>query len=193
MEIQPATKLWLLNNNDSPQRSQRQGPGGPGGRPGGPTQPKRSSRLNIWLLIIFAVMAVIYLYQYFNANNTSSNAPQRDELTYTQFYEQINAGNIKDATLIGQTDITGDFRTPVNNLSQYHVYQLPNGDNQLPQLLISKGATVVYQNPPDNSFWINLLIAFLPWVLLIGLFIFFSRRAHRVSRASLASARAGPN
>jgi cell division protease FtsH len=177
MGIPLARIHWLLNNNNSPQRQQQQGPGR-GGRPGGQSPQNRPSMFNRWLLIIFAVMIIVYLYQYFNAsNNSSSSTPQRDQLTYTQFYDQINAGNIKDATFNGQTDITGDFRQPVNGYTQYHVYQLPNGDNQLPQLLISKGATVVYQAPQDNSFFINLLIAFLPWVFLIGAFVFFSRRA----------------
>jgi cell division protease FtsH len=44
-------------------------------------------------------------------------------------------------------------------------------------LLIQNNAKVIYQPPPDNSFWLNLLITFLPWVFLIGLFFFFSRRA----------------
>jgi cell division protease FtsH len=54
---------------------------------------------------------------------------------------------------------------------------LPNGDPQLPQLLQSKGVTVSSQPPQDNSFWLNLLIAFLPLVLIIALFVFLSRRA----------------
>ncbi len=177
MGIPLARTHWLLNNNNSPQRQQldpgRNGRSGPGGQ----SPQNRPSMLNRWLLIIFVVMIGVYLYQYFSASSSSSSAPQRDQLTYTQFYDQINAGNIKDATFNGQIDITGDFRQPVNGYSQYHVYQLPNGDNQLPQLLISKGATVVYQAPQDNSLFVNLLIAFLPWVFLIGAFVFFSRRA----------------
>ena len=54
---------------------------------------------------------------------------------------------------------------------------MPNGDNQLPQLLLSKGAVVISQPPQDNSFWLNLLIALIPWVLVIGLFVFLTRRA----------------
>ncbi len=178
MNIPLAGRLWLLNNNNSPQRQQQQDPGR-GGRPGGqsPQNGSGPSMLNRWLLIIFVVMIVVYLFQYFNTSSSSSSTPQRDQLSYTQFYEQINKSNIKDATFNGQTDITGDFVQTVDGYSQYHVYQLPNGDTQLPQLLISKGATVVYQPPQDNSFFVNLLIAFLPWVFLIGLFIFFSRRA----------------
>ena len=132
--------------------------------------------LNRWLLIIVLVMLAIYAYSYFNSSN-NANAPQRDELSYNAYYDQINAGNIKTAIFNGQTDITGDFKNPVGPYKQYHVVQLPNGDNQLPQLLLSKGATVISQPPQDNSFWLNLLIAVIPWVLIIGLFIFLTRRA----------------
>src|SRR5579885_3685485 len=124
MGIPLARTHWLLNNNNSPQRQQldpRNGRSGPGGQ----SPQNRPSMLNRWLLIIFVVMIGVYLYQYFSASSSSSSAPQRDQLTYTQFYDQINAGNIKDATFNGQIDITGDFRQPVNGYSQYHVYQLP--------------------------------------------------------------------
>jgi cell division protease FtsH len=133
--------------------------------------------VNRWLLIIVGVMLALYAYMYFNNANNNSNTPQRDELSYSAFYNQIQQGNIKTATFIGTTDIQGDFRTPVDNYTTYHVVQLPNGDPQIEKELIDKGATVVNQPPADNSFWLNLLIGFLPWLFLIGLFIFFSRRA----------------
>ena len=85
--------------------------------------------------------------------------------------------NIKTAVFNGQTDITGEFRQPVDSYPQYRVVQLPNGDPHLPQLLQSKGVTVSSQPPQDNSFWLNLLIAFVPLLLVIALFIFLSRRA----------------
>jgi len=175
---QPTNIQRLQNNNNNlnngPQRQQNQLRPGPGGRPNG--QAPRGSRLNTWLLAIVVVMLVIYLYNFFSSSNNSSSS-QRAELSYSQFYDQINKGNIKDATIIGDSDIQGDFRQSVGQYSQYHVYQLPNGDPQLAQTLIKEGATVTTQPPPDNGFWLNLLIAFLPWVFLIGLFIFFSRRA----------------
>jgi len=122
------------------------------------------------------MMLGIYAYSYLNPANTS-NTSNRDELTYSSFYSQINDGNIKTAVFNGQTDITGQFQHPVGQYTQYHVIQLPNGDNQLPQLLLSKGAVVISQPPQDNSFWLNLLIALIPWVLVIGLFVFLTRRA----------------
>src|SRR5256714_12946370 len=174
MDKQPVNMHWLQNNNNkSPQRQQNQL--GPGGRPNGQT-PQRGSGINRWLLIIVLVMLGIYAYSYLNPAN-NSNTSNRDELTYSAFYSQINDGNIKTAVFNGQTDITGQFQHPVGQYTQYHVIQLPNGDNQLPQLLLSKDAVVISQPPQDNSFWLNLLIALIPWVLVIGLFVFLTRRA----------------
>src|SRR2546429_925761 len=174
MDKQPSNIHWLQNNNKkTPQRQQNQL--GPGSRPNGQT-PQRGPGINRWLLIIVLVMLGIYAYSYLNPANTS-NTSSRDELTYSSFYSQINDGNIKTAVFNGQTDITGQFQHPVGQYTQYHVIQLPNGDNQLPQLLLSKGAVVISQPPQDNSFWLNLLIALIPWVLVIGLFVFLTRRA----------------
>ena len=174
MDKQPANIHWLQNNNKkSPQRQQNQL--GSDNRPNGQT-PQRGPGINRWLLIIVLMMLGIYAYSYLNPANTS-NTSNRDELTYSSFYSQINDGNIKTAVFNGQTDITGQFQHPVGQYTQYHVIQLPNGDNQLPQLLLSKGAVVISQPPQDNSFWLNLLIALIPWVLVIGLFVFLTRRA----------------
>jgi cell division protease FtsH len=174
MDKQPENIYWLQNNNDRQQLRP-----GPPGRPNGqgPQKPPSSS-LNRWLLLIVLLMLGIYIFNYFNASSSSNTAPTSVDLTYTQFYQQINDKNVKTATFIGQTDIQGTLNTPVDGQTQYHVVQLPAGnDDQLPQKLISSGATVVYKPPTDNSFWLNILITFVPWILLIGLFIFFSRRA----------------
>src|SRR3989441_420118 len=191
MDKKPANKHWLQNNQMPPrqQNQLRPGPGRPNGQP-----PQRGiAPLNRWLLVIVLLMLGIFLYQVFN-NNNNSNTPPRDELSYSSFYNQINAGNVKSVTLIGSTDITGLFCTPVtasdgSTYSQFHVVQLPNGDPNLVPILTdprnnsykqpncASSTTVITQTPPDNSFWLNVLITFLPWVFLIGLFIFISRRA----------------
>ncbi|GAC1381865.1 MAG: ATP-dependent zinc metalloprotease FtsH [Ktedonobacteraceae bacterium] len=175
MEHQSANRLWLQNNN-TPQRQQNRMRPGPGGRPNNGQPPQGGSSLNRWLLIIVMVMLAIYGYSYFNSSN-ASNASQREELTYNQFYDQISAGNIKTAMFNGQVDITGDLKAPINGHNQYHVVQLPNGDTQLPQLLQNNKVVVSSQPSQDNSIWLNLLLLIVPWVLIIGLFIFLTRRA----------------
>src|SRR2546429_1261692 len=188
MEKQPANLLWLQNNNNSPQRQQNQLRPGPNGRPNGQPNPKGISPLNRWLLVIVLMMLGIFLFQIFN-NNSSSNTPQRTDLKYSELYNQIKQGNVKSVTITGTTDITGTFCQPVKNFNDFHVVQLPNGDpNLVPALTDPKNkdyqkptcadsTIVVTQAAQDNSFWLNILIAFLPWVFLIAIFIFISRRA----------------
>ncbi len=187
MEYEPARSYWLQNNNNSPQRPSNQLR--PGGRPNPNGQPpKRSmSSLNRWLLVIVVAMLGIYLYQFFSSSN-SSNTPQRTELQYSDLYNQIAQGNVKSVTIIGSTDITGTFCSPVQGNTTFHVVQLPNGDqNLLPTLtpgnpnyvkpVCASSITVISQPAQDNSFWLNILIAFLPWVFLIAIFVFLTRRA----------------
>ncbi len=177
MDKQPANLLWLQNNNNNtPGRQPNQLRPGPGGRPNGQPGQGGPSGLNRWLLVIVLVMLGIYAYSFFT-QNSNNNTNQVDQLAYSAYYDQINTGNIKTAVFNGQTDITGDFKQPVGSYTQYRVIQLPNGDPQLPQLLQSKGVVVSSQPPQENSFWLNLLIAFVPWILVIALFIFLSRRA----------------
>ena len=175
MHKEPANILWLQNNNNTPQRQQNQLR--PSGRQNGQTpQGGGSSNLNRWLLVIVLVMLGIYAYSFFSQNN-NNNTNQVDQITYSAYYDQINAEHIKTAVFNGQVDITGEFTQPVDSYTQYRVVQLPNGDPQLPQVLQNKGVTISSQQPQDNSFWLNLLIAFVPWLLVIALFIFLSRRA----------------
>ena len=191
MEKQLANVLWLQNNNNSPQRQQNQLRPGPGGRQNGQSPQKGISPLNRWLLVIVLMMLGIFLYQFFN-NNSNSNTPQRDELNYSDFYNKINAGNVKSITIIGSTDITGYFCQPVETstgkFDQFHVVQLPNADPNLVPILTdpqnknyrtptcADRTTVITQTAPDYT-WLNILITFLPWVFLIAIFIFISRRA----------------
>ncbi|HVU68753.1 MAG TPA: ATP-dependent zinc metalloprotease FtsH [Ktedonobacteraceae bacterium] len=186
MDNVPANVHWLQNNNGNapgprqpnsmrPNQGQNQGPGG--------QPPQRgSSSLNRWLLVIVILMLAVYLFQFFNNANTN-NTPSRTELKYSEFYQQINNDNIKTATFTGSTDITGQLCSPINNLKTYHVVQLPTGDDGLLKALTqskptcASQVTIISQPTPDNSFWLNLLLMVLPWVFLIGIFFFLTRRA----------------
>ena len=150
---------------------------GSDGRPNGqPFHQRPSNNLNKWLVLIVGIMLIVYIYNYFNSTVITS-APQQVELSYADFYKQVERKNVKVASFIGTSDITGQLKTPANGQNQYHVYQLPYPDPWLPQLLTDSGTTVNVESPPDNSLWINLLIGVLPWVFLIGAFFFLSRRA----------------
>ncbi|HKV58329.1 MAG TPA: ATP-dependent zinc metalloprotease FtsH, partial [Ktedonobacteraceae bacterium] len=188
MDKEPANRYWLQNNN-MPPRQQNQMRPGQGGRPNGQPPQRGMSSVNRWLLVIVLVMLGIYLYQFLSANNNNANQSQIKQLTYSDFIGQIKAGNIKSATITGSTDISGNFCTPLGSDTQYHVLQLPFADPNLLAMLNEPGSpsfvkpncqaqtTVVTQAPADNSFWLNILITFLPWIFLILIFVVISRRA----------------
>ncbi len=181
MENVLANIHWLQNNNGNAPGPRQQNQGRPNPNQGQNGQPPQRSSLNRWLLVIVLLMLGVYLFQFFNQSSTS--APTRTELQYSQFYTQIQSGNVKSATLTGQTDITGYFCSAVGGQIQYHVVQLPITDPGLiPTIQASKPTcatqtTVITQQPADNSFWLNILLTLLPWVFLIGVFFFLTRRA----------------
>jgi cell division protease FtsH len=182
MENVPANVLWLQNNNNPPgPRSQNPMRPNQGQGPNGQSPQRGSSSLNRWLLVVVILMLGVYLFQFFNANSNST--PTSTELPYGQFYQEIASGNIASATIIGSTDITGTLCSPINGLKQYHVVQLPFNDPGLLSALISNKpacgdqTTIVSQAPSDNSFWLNILLTLVPWIFLIAIFFFLTRRA----------------
>jgi cell division protease FtsH len=188
MNIELGNRDRLQNNNDKQQSPNSTGRPKPNGQP---SQQRPSNSLNKWLFLLVGVMLVIWLYNYFNTN-LSNNSSLQIEMSYSDYYKQVGiqngkpildsdrkplTPNVKTAVFTGSDSITGEFNHPVKGKTEYHVYQLPYADNQLPQDLIASKARVTSQAAQDNSIWVNLLTIILPWVLLLGLIFFFSRRA----------------
>src|SRR6266536_4916318 len=130
-----------------------------------------------------ALLAAGYLFL-FGQSSDMSGQPV-GEVPYSAFYQQVQAGNVKDATFQGQ-DITGEFKnalslTDANGnpvlTTQYHLTQLPNGDPNLVALL--NRYHVQYQAKPvaGNNSLLNIFVGFLPLLLVFGLIFFCARRA----------------
>jgi cell division protease FtsH len=170
-----------------------QGPSGPqppnngrNGNNGGPPRNTGTALLVRSLIIIGVILLGWYLFQYFFSQNSSSNNPNMVEVPYSTFYQQVQAGNVKDVTFQGQ-DANGDFYTAVKvtdsssgttkSGTSFHFTQLPNGDPNLTKLLNDNHVNYSAKPPADNNLVVNILINFLPWILLIGVFFFIARRA----------------
>src|SRR5689334_17327801 len=93
MDRQPGNKHWLQNSNDRPPTSP-----GSGGRPNGQNQqPRPGGGINRWLWLLVGIMLALFIFNYINNSNQSASSPQRVELSYTDFYQQIQKQNIKSA------------------------------------------------------------------------------------------------
>ena len=175
----------LPNDQEPPGRKRSNNPGNGDNTNGTSPGKKEPSQLRMVLLIVglIALLGAGYLFLIGQASNMSGQPV--GEVPYSAFYQQVQAGNVKDATFQGQ-DITGDFKNAVSLTdangdpvltTQYHLTQLPNGDPNLVALL--NKYHVQYQAKPvaGNNSLLNIFVGFLPLLLLFGVIFFIARRA----------------
>ncbi len=158
---------------------------GNGNNNGGNPRKSNMSLLVRSLIIIGVLLLGWYLFQYFFSSGSSSSNPNAIEIPYSTFYQEVQAGNVKDVTFQAQ-DVNGDFTTSqtITDTSgaqktgtTFHFTQLPNGDPNLVTLLNQYHVSYKALPPPDNNLLANILINFLPWVLVFAVFFFIFRRA----------------
>ncbi len=180
-----AIHMYQRNPNEQGPNSPQVPKNGSNGNNGGPPRFTGTALIVRSLIIIGVILLGWYIFQYFFTQNSSSNTATVIEVPYSTFYQQVQAGNVKNVTFQGP-DATGDFKQSVTvtdpssgttkSGTSFHFTQLPNGDPNLITLLNTYHVSYTAKPPADNTL-INTLISFLPWVLLIGVFFFIARRA----------------
>jgi cell division protease FtsH len=173
-------------NEQGPNSPQSPNNGNRNGNNGGPPRNTGTALLVRSLIIIGVILLGWYVFQYFATQNSTTNNANVVEIPYSTFYQQVQAGNVKEVTFQGQ-DATGDFYRSVTvtdpssgtskSGTSFHFTQLPNGDPNLTKLLNDNHVTYTAKAPADNNLLLNVLINFLPWILVIGVFFFIARRA----------------
>ena len=137
-------------------------------------------------LVIIALLSVLVAGSLFlNGQGSNMNSQPVGELPYSSFHQQVMHDNVVNAIFQGQ-DVTGDFKNAISLTdangnpvltNHYHLTQLPNGDPNLITLL--NQYHVQYQAKPvaDHNVLLNILVSFLPFILVFGVIFFISRRA----------------
>jgi cell division protease FtsH len=177
------THLYQRGSNDqSPTGQQHSNNGSNGSNSGSPRNNNR--QVLKFSLLIFGIVLILWTIAL--SFSQSSNVQQNvGELQYSAFYQQVQAGNVKDATFQGQ-DITGDFKNAISLndangnpvlATQYHLIQLPNGDPNLITLLNQNHVQYQAKPVPNTNPLLSILVSFLPLILVIGVIFFISRRA----------------
>ena len=108
-----------------------------------------------------------------------TNGPPRLTVPYTTFIEQVNADNVKDVTAQGNS-IQGDFKSSVTYGSAsgaaFQTERPVFAQDNLEALLQQHNVPITATPPGGQSALLTLLISFGPALLLIGGFLYLSRR-----------------
>ncbi|GAC1361461.1 MAG: ATP-dependent zinc metalloprotease FtsH [Ktedonobacteraceae bacterium] len=180
-----ATYMYQNPNDQGPRGSQRPDGGGNGNNSGNQQGGNGSPLLFRTIIILVVVIVGFFLFQLFTQSNSSSNGPDTIEVPYSMFYSEVKKGNVQNVVFQGQ-DATGTLRNAISvtdangnskSGNKFHFTALPDGDPTLNQLLQQYHVQVQAKPASDNNLLWGVLLNFLPWVLVIGVFFLIFRRA----------------
>ncbi|HSI40446.1 MAG TPA: ATP-dependent zinc metalloprotease FtsH [Xanthobacteraceae bacterium] len=118
----------------------------------------------LWVIIVLLLLALFSLFQN-PAQRQSTN-----DVSFSQLLTEVDAGRVRDVLIQGP-EISGTF----NDGRTFQTYS-PN-DPGLIQRLYGKGVAITAKPLTDNVPWfVSLLISWLPFIALIGVWIFLSRQ-----------------
>ncbi len=137
-----------------------------------------------YIAVFFIVFAFLYAWNSF----FSTGAPAQYTVNYSQFIEQLNAGNIKSVS-IKALHVSGEFVKEVNiqfqgekkpaNVKYFQTF-LPSfqGEGLLSQLR-EKKVIINIESAEQAYFW-QIMIGILPWALIIGFWVLMMRRNQKI-------------
>ncbi len=120
---------------------------------------------NLLLWIIIGVILVIIF------SNFGTRKEAGDKLTYSQFLQSVEQGNVSSVTIADQS-IEGTTR----NNSHFTTYMPMANDQYLIGELIKKGVNVTGRPPEQEGLLMRIFINWFPMLLLIGVWVFFMRQ-----------------
>ena len=144
----------------------------------------RSPQNRMMFVLVLLFLAMFIWSQYF-----STQAQPRYAISYSQFIQQLNSGNVKSVT-INKLEVDGELKAKADILpeggekavpvTQFQTF-LPvfQGEGLISKLGEKNVAISVVSAEKGGVFW-GLVVGMLPWVFLIGFWIFMVRRSQQI-------------
>lgn len=118
-------------------------------------------------ILLWMVIGIILITVF---NNFGPQQPSEEHLSYSTFVNDIKQGNVRAVTITEQ-NIKGIFHNNKVFTSYLPMHQDPN----VLQLMLEKGVVIKGKPPEQPGLWIHLL-NLLPWIVLIGIWIYVLRQ-----------------
>jgi cell division protease FtsH len=143
--------------------------GPPGTLPGRP-------RMRNWILLGALLLSFIG-FRYFTRTDEAGTG-----ISYTSFYKAVTEGRVESLTIRGQ-EVNGKLRAPATiegrALRTFNTVTPAQEDRELLPLLREKGVSVSVKSE-QQPFVVELLLAVLPFALIVGVWVWMSRRAQNM-------------
>jgi cell division protease FtsH len=160
--------------------------GGPSRRGSGGVSPGRPFRtLAFWMLVILLALVTVRMYQ------GSFMAPQRVEISYTRFIQEVNAGNIASLQVI-ERSVNGELKAEKSlkvagrdvPFKSFRANILGDGSD-LPEKVWAKNPDIEIESRPPGLNWVSLLMSGLPVLLILGAWLFLIRQMQSGGSAAM--------
>ena len=116
--------------------------------------------VGIWLIIALVLMT---LFNQFSGQQSSNTIP------YSEFMDQAKQGQVRSAKVDGRT-----IRWLTNDDKRYLTYT--PGDIFMIDNLRAWNVRIDAEPEEERSFWLNVFISWFPFLLIIGVWVFFMRQ-----------------
>ncbi|NIP74089.1 MAG: ATP-dependent zinc metalloprotease FtsH [Gammaproteobacteria bacterium] len=152
--------------------------------------PSEENKLPVWVPYVATIGVVILLYVLFIQIPAG---PARTEIPYSQFKEQVRAGNVSEVLIRGER-AQGTLKEPTpfgpaGQPMRHFRTRIPAfGDEDLLPALERNDVQVRVGEDPSKTGLVPILLALLPWIILFAFFYWMIRRSSQL----LGGGRVGP-
>ena len=114
-----------------------------------------------WVVLLLLVLA---LFQMFNSGGSVAT----QTVPYSDFIAQVDAGEVKAVELDGE-------RVRITTKDGSQLVTIRPAGEQVTDKLLEKGV-IIQARPQEQSSILNILLSYLPFLLLIGVWVYFMNR-----------------
>jgi cell division protease FtsH len=150
--------------------AKNQGPDKGGREEGGNRWTRNSRTLSFWVLFVLVSVLLVQL--------LTPQPPDAKELSYSEVRHELLQGNIESVTITDGKTVEGELRAPITTdrgETRSFTMTLPTRD---PEGFVAEleGAGVQISGQESRQNWWVMLIGILPWILILGIWIFMLRQ-----------------
>ncbi len=121
---------------------------------------------NVLLWVVIAVILVAVF------NNLGGQAQMGTQISYSEFINDVKTGQVETATISGR-EITGRMR---GSSGAFNTYSPETDNRSLIGDLLDAGVEIKAEPPENPNFLLQLLLNTFPFLLFIGIWIYFMRQ-----------------